>query len=503
MWNAEGPGVVNPVHTRGTIERMDKRVGTLGNSSHRRRSIRLIAALSVGLIGSSFIPQSAGGQEADEFVPGSGTAYAQIYRAGPTAGRLSLAPVIGLSLSDYLNTVGRGEVRAADWAGIGVAECSLPENTPFLKASSNTPGASEGISETTAGQAGLGGGVDMFVRATKAPLGESRFRIASLTVPGLIDAHDSEARTSAALLKTAKGMVRESKSVTEIGALDIAGIVTLKGLTWSTIQQTGATKSVKGSFTVEGLSIAGVPVPLPGGISDLKSVLDTINGALAPTGFAISLPVVEPRNGQANVSPLSLDIANSQLGRQFLAPVLAQLQEPRQPVIDLFSELAAQLVEAGNQIRGDSSSGCGGESEDASPIPGVPDLTVGILAGDLALGVFAGSAQLHIELGGVSSFTEGEVFDNPFGDVDFTPPKISPPKTVFTPGTPGTPPTKGVGPSTVQGDFASAPGIAGSKTVPGDKGGVAVAVGLVGLAVAIGLAVADWLRMRASRNMAT
>ena len=54
-------------------------------------------------------------------------------------------------------------------------------------------------------------------------------------------------------------------------------------------------------------------------------------------------------------------------------------------------------------------------------------------------------------------------------------------------------------PSTV--NFASAPGIPATKTIPGDKGGVAVVVGLIGLAVAIGLAGADWLRMRASRRM--
>jgi hypothetical protein len=403
---------------------------------------------------------------------------------GPTAGRLSLAPIFGLSLADYLNTVGRGEAKVADWAGIGVAERSLPDNTPTVRVNSTQKGAAKGVTEVVVGQSDgtTGGGIaEMFARATNAPLGESRYRLATLSVPGVIEARDSEARTSTGVVKTAKGQVRESRSVTEIGALEIAGIVRLKGLVWSTIQMTGATKSVKGSFTVEGASLAGVPLPLPGGPSDLKAILDPLNAALAPTGFAISLPTIEPRNGQANVSPLSIDIINSALGRQYLAPILADIRPIREPIADAFIDLAKQLVETNEEI---------------------PDASVAILAGDVALGIFSGSSQLHIEMGGVSSFTEGEAFDSPFGAVDFNPPKLgTPPKTVFTPGTAGTPDVPGTAPTTVDGEFAAAP-IPGSKTIPGDKGGVAMMVGLIGIAVAIALATRDYWKMRQFRREA-
>jgi hypothetical protein len=100
---------------------------------------RLLGILGIGVVfaGMAGAPVSS---KNEDFVNGSGQSYAQIYRVGPTAGRLSLAPIFGLSLADYLNTVGRGEAKAADWAGIGVAEPSLPDNTPFAKVSRRRSG---------------------------------------------------------------------------------------------------------------------------------------------------------------------------------------------------------------------------------------------------------------------------------------------------------------------------------------------------------------------------
>ncbi|MEX2394104.1 MAG: hypothetical protein WD826_06465, partial [Actinomycetota bacterium] len=155
-----------------------------------KRTSRLIGALSIGLLGLSFLPGPVKALQDDEFVPGSGTAYAQIYRVGPTAGRLSLAPIFGLSLADYLNTVGRGETKVADWAGIGVAERSLPDNTPFLRVSSTDKDAEKGVTQVVAGSSDgeTGGGIaEMYARATDAPFGESRFRMGTMSVPGLIE----------------------------------------------------------------------------------------------------------------------------------------------------------------------------------------------------------------------------------------------------------------------------------------------------------------------------
>jgi hypothetical protein len=436
-----------------------------------RRVPRLIAVLSAGLILCTFVPGNAARGTDEEFVTGSGTSYAQIVRIGPTAGQLSLAPVFGLSLSDYVNTVGRGQATVADWAGIGVAERSLPDNTPIVKMRSTDKDADKGTTQNL-------GAAELYARATKAPSGEGRFRITSFDVPGLIEARGSESNA----ISGVKGRVRESVAITKIGVLDIAGgAVSLKGLRWESIQRTGAKKTVSGTFTVDGVSIGGVPVPMPGGPSDLKAVIDPINTALAQIGLSVSLPVVDKRGGQSDVSPLSVDIKNSPAGRQFLAPILAQLQEPKQPVIDAFADLAEQL-----KAQNDS----------------IPDLKVGILLADLTIGIVSGSSQLHLEFGGVSAFTEGEKFESPFGGIDFNPPKntVAPPKTIFTPGTAGTPGSPGTTPID-EGTFAVSPAQQ-TKTIPGDKGGLAVAVGLIGLGVAIGLAIGDWYRMRISRRAA-
>jgi hypothetical protein len=458
-----------------------------------KRVSRLVGALSIGLIGVSFLPGSVKAKDpvSEEFINGSGSGYAQIYRVGPTAGRLSLAPIFGLSLSDYLSTVGRGETKAADWAGLGVAECSLPRNTPSLKIASTQKGAEEGKSEAFIGSPGTGAG-EMFVRATKAPLGESRFRLSVLDVPGLLEAKDSESRTVTGLV----GHVRESRAISEIGSLTIADTIVLKGMKWESIQRTGDKKTVAGTFTIEGASIAGVPLPVPSD-GDMATLVGPINTALAPTGFAISIPKFSGNAGQAEVTPLSLDIVNSPLGRQFLAPILEAAHPARKEITDLFLDLSKQLVDTGKIVTGPLNEGTRACTDDTR-VPEVPDLSVGLLAADLTTGIASGSSQLHIELGGTRAFTEGETFDNPFGTPDLAPSAVSPARTEFTPGKPGTPAVPGTPGD--EGVLTAAPQVPGTRTIPGDRGGVAVAVGLIGLAVAIGLAVGDWYRMRASRR---
>lgn len=442
-----------------------------------RKKLRWASAIGVGLLLSTITPSLAGGAE-EEFITGSGNAYAQIYRVGPTAGRLSLAPIIGLSLADYLSTVGRGEAKAADWAGIGVAERALPDNTPVVRVASTDKNADEGESVIVAGQkdaSGAGGGaMDLFARATNAPLGESHVRIATINIPGLIEMFQSEARTVVGVVGKD---VRRSTSTVEIGRLVLGGTVELVGLKWEAVQETrqeGKPK-ISGRFTIEGAKIAGTPVPGPVGSSELEPVLEQINAALAPTGFAVRAPTVEKRGGQASVEPLAFEIINSPAGRQYLAPILEALQPTREPIADAFIDLAKQIEES---------------NEDA------PDASVAVLAADLTLGIFSGSSQLHIELGGVNAFTEGEQFDDPFGFAEFRPPPIGP-QTLNVPGKPGTPGAPGAAGD--EGTLVAAPGAPAQRTVPGGRGGIAVAVGLAGLAVAVALAVADYRRMRASR----
>jgi hypothetical protein len=261
--------------------------------------LRSAAVLALGAALSTVAPGLAGSAE-KPFVSGSGNAYAQVYRAGPTAARLSLAPVIGLSLADYVSTVGRGETKAADWAGIGVSERRLPDNTPSLRVESTDENSEKGQTVIVAGgkdESGNGGGaIELFARATDAPLGESHVRLAGMSVPGLIEFSNGEAHTSVGV---AEGKLRISRSDVSIAEVLFADTVKLLGLRWEAVQQTGSgnEKKLSGKFTIQGATIAGTPLPIPEEGASLGQVLGPINQALAPTGFAIQ----PPRNPHASL----------------------------------------------------------------------------------------------------------------------------------------------------------------------------------------------------------
>lgn len=439
-----------------------------------RRRLRWAAVAFSAVLVAGVVPGLASGQE-EEFVTGSGNAYAQVVRVGPTAARLSLAPIIGLSLADYVGTLGRGEVKAAEWAALGVARSELPDNTPALRVESTQKGSEKGTTEIVVGGTDVGGNggglMELHARATDAPLGESRYRLARFGIPGLIEVNEGEAHTTAGIIETAKGRVRQSTSTVEVKSFDFGGgAVTLSGLRWWAVQRTGAEKKVEGSFTIQGASIGGVAIPLPGGGAELGSILGPINTALAPTGFAIRPPEIDTVADVARVSPLSIEIIDSPLGRQFVAPILEAMHPIREPLTDALIE--------------------GSEGE----------FSVAILVADIGVGIVSGSSQLHIEVGGANAFTEGQRFESPFSGVITLPPVVRGDQTVFVPGKPGSPAIPPTEPE--EAELAVAlPARPGTRTVPGDKGGVAMAVGLIGLVVAAGLAAADWYRMRTARRV--
>jgi hypothetical protein len=448
---------------------------------------RLIRWAGAGLITAvvvAFVPGTAS-SDTGSFVTGSGNAFAQFLRIGPTAARLSLAPTLGLSLSDYAGTVGRGQATDADLAAIGVAQPCIAADIPSLRVTSQDRNASQGQTTFFAGSrdsSGNGGGAgELSARATSAPYGESSFRLASFQIPGLIAVGEGFAHTSAGVIK---GSVRQATATVEISSFEFAGIVKLGGLRWNVVQQTSDKgRRVSSTFTIQDGSVGGLPLSIPAGGSDLGSVLGPINAALAPTGFSIVPPVNDSLSGVASMSPLSVQIVNSPLGRQTLAPVLANVQQIREP-------LTNQLIPLFQSLAGPTSNSCGG-------LPSFPDLTVSILVADLGLGVASGSSDFHLELGGVNAYTEGTRYANPFLNALRNAPAASNGgvETVVKPGSPGTAGTPGTSGDTAQLTTALPP--PAPKTVPGRKGGEAVAVGAIGLGAAFLLAAADWFRMRA------
>src|SRR5688572_29839455 len=431
---------------------------------------------------------------------------------GPSAGRLSLAPTIGLSLADYVGTLGRGESRTADFAAL---DGSVPEEfkaeMPTVRAESTDEDAGTPHTASFAGTPPespiKAGGSSQSATATKDPRGTSSYTLGAYGVPGVFEVGSSTADASAAVVG---GKTREALGVSRISSIKLGGgVVTLNGLTWEAIQRTGEGAVTSADFRVDSVTFLGgtsgglVPVPLPprtlpvpGGGSDFEAVLPQINAALKPTGLIVSAPSKSTAGGLARVGPLAIQIADSDVGRTALGPILGAVQPLRDPI-------TGALIE-----------GSGGE------------LSSAVLLADVAIGVFSGAGRNDIEFGGASAFTEGQVFDSPFGAFDFgsftlpessdasfslgsdestlaTEPSIggtslgatSATGAVGTVGSGGTRPAAATAPG-AGGERQTATPLASARSVAGKRGGAAALIGLAGLLAALGVASMDYRRIR-------
>lgn len=431
-------------------------------------------------------PLPAGGEEGDdEFVLGSAEADARVVQVGPTAGQLSLAPTIGVALADYSGTVGRGESLVFDWVAL---EDSVPEDFraefDSVRVDSREEGAAEGKRETRAGSPDdspiRGALFERFARADDTPVGQSSFRTGSLEIPGVIEVSEGIARSSASIIA---GEVREARAVSEIARISVGdGEVVLEGLRWEALHRTGAEEVTRATFSLGGLEVAGERVPLPEDLDGLRSVFEEVNGLLEPTGLELVLPSADTRGGVARMRPLAIRIVESPLGQEHVGPVLGELQPVREPVFEALIDFFKQLHEDSDEE--------------------IPDFTSLVLVTDIVLGVASGSSSLHFNLGGTMAFSEGQRFENPFGE--FTPPEVEPRAAVETeviPGTEGTPPTSPAEPepdddTDSEESFAAVPQRTGPEPIPGVRGGAALIVGAAGVLAALAMAGVDLHRMR-------
>ncbi len=469
----------------------------------RRRAVRLVAAASIGLIVSSFATGFAGGAE-EEFIPGSAKADARIINIGPKAAKLSLAPTIGVALADYSVTLGRGESLIADWVGLeGSIPAQVLDLTPPLRAeSSGTSECRDRVKITPEGSPF--GAMEQRANAKpEGPFGQSFFKLSNFNVPGGFEVSDAVAHSTAQIID---GKTREAKAVTDIGDLSLAGgAVKIIGLHWEAIQRTGEGGKVTGSFSVEALKIAGVAIPLPEG--GFAGALKPINDALAPLGISLTMPVLDTQGGVARVSPLGIQIFESDLRQQLLGPLVGTIDSNRRELVDALIGLGQSIddqtgggkttvsEEGGREV---TQVGCPGDRQPPAPgtstTPSAREYTAtGVLLGDITLGGLSGVSNVNVVLGGASAFTEGESFDSPFGTGGLKIPPL--PKIESIPGTPGTPDIPGTG------DLPQALPAAeeAGRTVPGSKGGVAIWIGLAGLVLAATIGGTDWYLIRRAR----
>lgn len=472
----------------------------------RRAALAGVATIALGSLAVTAIPAGA----ADDFINGSGKADAKILRMGPSAGRLSLAPTIGLTLADYLGTLGRGESRTADFAALdGSVPADFKNRLPTVRAESTDEDAGTphtgGFAATPASSPIKVGGSDQSATAWKDPKGTSTYTMGAYGIPNVFEMGSSTASSSAAVVG---GKTREAIGTTKVSSIKIGpgGVVSLNGLTWEAIQRTGEGAVTSADFRVDSVTILqssplGLPapplqLPVPDGGKNFDAVLGPINNALKPSGLIVSAPSRSTDGGVARVGPLAIQVADSEVGRTLLGPTLGALQPIRDP-------LTGALINANAEF------------------------STAVLLADVAVGVFSGSGRNDIEFGGASAFTEGTRYENPFGAFDFgsfTLPTADSSSSTYDVGsagsdlsstpslsstgsalgtTAGITPTAGAKTAATTGKgpgAQSAVPLAATRTIAGKRGGAAALIGLAGLLAALGVASLDYRRIRSNRR---
>jgi len=442
-------------------------------------AVALVTVVALTLVAPSSPPAAA---QEPSFGTGSGRASARYLKVGPSRGSLSLAPTIGLALSDFLNTRGRGDVRTADF---GALEDSLPPELvtalPTVKVESTEENAEAGQTASLGTPAEVPAGLaaaQLRAAAGTAPFGRSSFE----TAPTGLAVVSVGGGTAEAFSGIVDGNVREAVGTVEIGKVDIGGgALVLEGLRWTAVHRSGAAAAEQGTFTVGAVSVAGQRFGAPAGAEQpLADALAAAQPLLGPLGLQITLPTPRIEEGFVEMTPLRIRVANSELGA-VIGPALEGAQPAREAVVD--------AVRSGSE-----------------------EVDVALLLTDVALGVLAGGSALDIELGGVTAqtaepterftFASGGGFDlssgQPTGSGAFG--TVSVPRSGSGRAGSGPPasPTVGAGGGTAVGDGTASDVAAGTVPVSSTTGGGAgplLLIGLAAVAAAVGAGAVDYRRL--------
>ncbi len=446
----------------------------------RRLAALVLLALAVHLVVVDGGGRVAEAQEA-ALAPGSGRASARYLKVGPARGSLSLAPTVGLALSDFLNTRGRGDVRMVDFAAL---EDSLPPELvsqfPTVKVESTEKGSETGRSVTLGTPSEVPvrlSAAELHAEAGEEPYGRSVFRTAPVDL-AVVSVGGGFAEAFSGVID---GRTREAVGRVRIGTVDVGGgALVLEGLEWVAVHRSGADSTQTGSFSVGAITVAGQRFRAPEGAEQpLGDAIAAAEPALRALGVDVQLPAARIEGGIVEMTPLRLRLANSELG-----PVVAPGLEAVQPARE-------ELVGAIRQ--------------------GSEDVDAAILLTDVALGVLAGGSRLDIEIGGATaqtaepaarfSFGSTGGFDLSAGLPPAPAPSVSLPRSSAGSATDGRLPV----PSSGAGVAASAPSSSGgeleealpvSSPEPGAGGaGPLLPIGLAATAAALAAGIVDYRRL--------
>ncbi|HYD09566.1 MAG TPA: hypothetical protein VEA78_05635, partial [Acidimicrobiales bacterium] len=333
------------------------------------------------------------------FTNGVGKASAQVAKIAPGVGSLELAIGTGKAVSELRNGLAQSQAQAADLGLIGtvltaegcgggdpLVPAQITDQLPKPIRVDNRKGTASFAEDVLPLQAGDAAGVGrMEVSATDEPT--SAEAIATMTTAGLGPVVTINGGKATATTRIVDGNAREAVATTEM-SIEIAGVLELAGMKWQAIHRTGAGAKTEGTFVMG--SAPGAPAFAD--IDTLAPIEPALNQLLAPTGLSIQLPkvvhITEPVD-LVRVTPLRIQLKDSQLGGTLLGPVLDATRDVR---TQLFDAISAQLCQAAGAF----------------------------LVADVATTILAGAGFLTLEIGGVEATTTDVQFEDPFGT--FTPP---------------------------------------------------------------------------------
>jgi hypothetical protein len=433
----------------------------------------VVGVASVGLLMATF--GVASGQGAAPMGPGTAKATAIVAQVAPGVGSLQLGITSGVAVAEIKNTLGQAQAKTLDLGLIGStltgescgnAAAISPEDLP-QPTRVDSRGGKVSLTEDQVALPGTPFGVGH--RVAEASPDPSAKAISDIveTVTGLIDISAGHAEASARVLK---GQGREAEAKVSVD-LNLAGAVKLSALRWDAYHRTGKDPKATASFDIGTGSLLGLPIPT----ESLAALETLLNGTLAKTGLSISFPKVERFTKPADLirmTPLTIQLKDSELGGDLLGPVLNFTREQRE---QLFDQIAKSICQA----------------------------SAATLVGGIGLDIAAGSGFLTIELGGAEATTGDLVLENPFGpdeggSVDLPPaesPALPPGSFVTVPDAVGTPPAV-VQPAAKIGPLEDHCESAHPLRHTACSKGAALAVGLVGVLATAGVGALDWRHQR-------
>lgn len=478
---------------------------------------RAFAVLLVAVAAESGAGSAGAGPD---FVAGSGRARASLFEILPRTGGLTLPVNFGRAVASYQGSVARasslalrqpdeppaapaqecgGRSPGGGGGGGGSPSFSFPFAHNVEVASDQQDadtGKEESFMASPAGSPIQGAMQHQVVAAHPDPRGEATTTSGRMAIPGVAELVGGRAEARSGVVDGQTRIADALVVMQQVKLLD--GAVVLEDLRWEATQRTGDGEKLDGGFSVGRIVVGGTPLPAPEGGDDPFKAL---NAALAPTGLAVEAPRLEKDGGIARVTPMTVRMADSPLGRETVGPVLGDLQPVRDPLVN---ELLAFSCDFG----------------------------LAVTVADVALGVASGSGGVSFDFGGASATTEGIRYEDPFGGpLDDLLPGLDAPFEAVGPAVPPFPdvpvplappdpgpapdsppdgfgfdtgaPTAGADVAALQpaGPATSAEFGPTSNHSPGRRGGTALAVGIIGLFGILALAAADALHLRRSARI--